>query len=249
MLQGVIQRSQKCQTVSAPNFLQGVTSTPQQCLDGSAPASFIWCQHMIAVMPSIARTKGRAAPWPQQCHMRLALPNQFNGVIVKTQKCRDIVASRERSWKDRRNVTKVPPFPTNHRGSVHARRNAFATSPHGRGQRTNAAMPKQKRLSHQLQGVTLFAQKCHRKPAPTEFGSFSSRRNATNNAPNNQRPLKLRNNANSRSPRNIKRKTNGQEIRKPNHRKDTVCMAQPPEHGQSRGQASLADQSYMPWSA
>ena len=57
-------------------------------------------------------------------------PSQpVKGVIVKTQKCRDIVAPRERSWKDRKNATKVPPLPTNHRGSLYSRRNAIGSPP------------------------------------------------------------------------------------------------------------------------
>jgi len=95
MLQGVIERAQKCQTVSTPNFLQGAISASLQRHFSHAPTSFIWCRDHLAEMPLLKRTKGRAAPWPQQCHMRLALPNQFNGVIVKTQKCRDIVTPRE----------------------------------------------------------------------------------------------------------------------------------------------------------
>ena len=80
-------------------------------------------------------------------------------------------------------------------------------------------------LPNQLQGAIVGSQKCHHRPAPTEFGPPNARRNATNVAPNIQRPVNDRRNAIQRSPRNIKRKTNGQEIRKPNHRKDTVCMA------------------------
>jgi len=111
MLQGVTSASQKCQKTGTPNFLQGVIRGAQKChilstLKGAisaslqrhfshAPTSFIWCRDHLAEMPLLKRTKGRAAPWPQQCHMRLALPNQFNGVIVKTQKCRDIVTPRE----------------------------------------------------------------------------------------------------------------------------------------------------------
>jgi hypothetical protein len=111
MLQGVTSATQKCQKTGTPNFLQGVIRWAQKChilstLEGAipasrqrhfshAPTSFIWCQQETAVMLISNRTKGRATPWSQQCHMRLALPTQFNGVIVKTQKCRDIVAPRE----------------------------------------------------------------------------------------------------------------------------------------------------------
>ena len=95
MLQGVIERSQKCQTVSAPNFLQGAISASRQRHFSHAPTSFIWCRDHLAEMPLLKRTKGRAAPWPQQCHMRLALPNQFNGVTYPTRKRHRFVAPRE----------------------------------------------------------------------------------------------------------------------------------------------------------
>jgi len=111
MLQGVIERSQKCQTVSAPNFLQGAITRAQRCrkpasLKGAimptqqcqfndAPTSFIWCRDHLAEMPLLKRTKGRVTKMSQECQTAYALPNQFNGVIVKTQKCRDIVTPRE----------------------------------------------------------------------------------------------------------------------------------------------------------
>ena len=111
MLQGVINEAQKCQTIIAPNFLQGVTSASQKCqktgtLKGAtihaqqcraqhAPTSFIWCRDHLAEMPLLKRTKGRVTKMSQECQTAYALPNQFNGVIVKTQKCRDIVTPRE----------------------------------------------------------------------------------------------------------------------------------------------------------
>jgi len=82
MLQGVNRHAHKCHKAVAPNFLQGAAFCPQQCHNGCAPASFIWCQLRIAAMLLEQRTKGRAAPWPQQCHMRLALPNQFKGTLT-----------------------------------------------------------------------------------------------------------------------------------------------------------------------
>jgi hypothetical protein len=124
MLQGASTMAQKCHEHLAPNFLQGVIRGAQKChilstLKGAisaslqrhfshAPTSFIWCRDHLAEMPLLKRTKGRAAPWPQQCHMRLALPNQFNGVIVKTQKCRDIVAPRGEPSNVRRDASIVP---------------------------------------------------------------------------------------------------------------------------------------------
>lgn len=118
MLQGVTSASQKCQKIGTPKFLQGAVHTLQQCHLACAPTSFIWCQHMIAVMPSIARTKGRVTPWPQQCHMRLALPNQFDGVIVKTQKCLDIVTPRGGPSSLRRDASIVPLSPTSLQGTL-----------------------------------------------------------------------------------------------------------------------------------
>ena len=95
MLQGAIERAQKCQTVSAPNFLQGAISASRQRHFSHAPTSFIWCRDHLAEMPLLKRTKGRVTKMSQECQTAYALPNQFNGVIVKTQKCRDIVTPRE----------------------------------------------------------------------------------------------------------------------------------------------------------
>jgi len=111
MLQGVKLETQKCHLYITPNFLQRVTSASQKCqktgtLKGAvlkaqqchcriAPASFIWCRDHLAEMPLLKRTKGRVTKMSQECQTAYALPNQFNGVIVKTQKCRDIVAPRE----------------------------------------------------------------------------------------------------------------------------------------------------------
>ncbi len=92
--------------------LRGATSTPQQCLDGSAPTSFIWCRLRIAAMPLEQRTKGRAMWGAQKCQLPRALPTQFNGVIVKTQKCLDIVAPRGEPSSLRRDASIVPLCPT-----------------------------------------------------------------------------------------------------------------------------------------
>jgi hypothetical protein len=110
MLQGVSRTARKRHNKATPKFLQGVTVRAQQCrelstLKGSMsraqkchiridPASFIWCQLRIAAMPIEQRTKGRVNMTTHKCHIIRTLPNQFNGVIVKTQKCRDIVAPR-----------------------------------------------------------------------------------------------------------------------------------------------------------
>jgi len=133
MLQGVINRSQKCQRTSTPNFLQGAITRAQRCrkpaaLKGAAlcaqqchlnhaPTSFIWCRDHLAEMPLLKRTKGRAAPWPQQCHMRLALPDQFKG-----GHCENAEMSRH-------------------------------CCPKGRGHPARAEMPNTSRLPHHLQGT------------------------------------------------------------------------------------------------
>jgi len=185
MLQGVTSASQKCQKTGAPNFLQGAITRAQRCrkpaaLKGAvlkaqqchcriAPASFIWCQTDGAEMPWTNRTKGRAIWGAQKCHTPRTLPNQFNGVIVKTQKCRDIVAPRERQTHERSNAETKAPLSANHRS-----------------RHDHAEMPKSERstgepsssrghasigaLSHQLQGAIQKSQRCHVIPAPTEFG-------------------------------------------------------------------------------
>ena len=123
MLQGVTERAQKCQAVSAPNFYRvteaprtapsalhpkGASSSSQRCQTWNAPTNFIWCRDHLAEMPLLKRTKGRVMDASQQCHIAKALPNQFNGVIVKTQKCRDIVAPRGEPSKVRRDASIVP---------------------------------------------------------------------------------------------------------------------------------------------
>ena len=110
-------------------MLQGATHTPQQCYLASAPTSFIWCQLRIAVMPLEQRTKGRDNLPAQKCQTKFTLPNQFNGVIVKTQKCLDIVAPRERSLFYRSNAKVTTPLPINYRGTPHARRDAINRTP------------------------------------------------------------------------------------------------------------------------
>lgn len=132
MLQGAAARAQKCRNTSAPNFLQrvnnaarkrhpcdtlkGAITQSQQCRALIAPTSFIWCQLRIAAMPIEQRTKGRAVYLSRKCLDKNALPTQFNGVIVKTQKCLDIVAPRGEPSKVRRDVSIVPLSPTSLRG-------------------------------------------------------------------------------------------------------------------------------------
>lgn len=129
MLQGAIHTSQQCYFASAPNFLQGVITQPQQCRATNAPTIFIWCQLRIAVMPLEQRTKGRDNLPAQKCQTKSTLPTQFNGVIVKTQKCLDIVAPRERSFFYRSNAKVTTPLPINYRGTPHTRRDAINRTP------------------------------------------------------------------------------------------------------------------------
>jgi hypothetical protein len=134
MLQGVINAARKRHLCDTPNFLQGVTKAPrtapsalrlkgamhnpQKCHFDSAPTSFIWCQLRIAAMPIEQRTKGRVIFGTQKYHEHLALPTQFNGVIVKTQKCLDLVAQGERSIFHRSNATTKTPLPTSLAGAI-----------------------------------------------------------------------------------------------------------------------------------
>ena len=137
MLQGVNTITQKCQPSVTPNFLQGVNRTarkrhPKCAPSGKGqvviaemplkpqpfPTSFIWCQLRIAAMPIEQRAKGRAMWGAQKCQLPRALPTQFNGVIVKTQKCLDIVAPRGEPSKVRRDVSIVPLSPTSLTGTL-----------------------------------------------------------------------------------------------------------------------------------
>lgn len=145
MLQGVTSATQKCQKTGTPKFLQGVMLRTQQCHTSitskgaipasrqrhflRAPASFIWCQLRIAAMPFEQRTKGRASIMSQKYQRVDALPTQFNGDTDMTQQCLDHNSPRERSWKDRRNATIVPPLPTSYRGPHFLRRSAIVHSP------------------------------------------------------------------------------------------------------------------------
>ena len=89
----------------------GVNDGSQKCRFHVTPTSFIWCQLRIAEMLSEQRTKGRANKIAQQCHKEVTLPKHFNGVIVKTQKCLDIVAPWEGPPNAHSNVAHASPFP------------------------------------------------------------------------------------------------------------------------------------------
>ena len=58
-LQRVIMRAQQCRE---PAALKGAAFCPQQCHNGCAPTSFIWCHDHLAEMPLLKRTKGRGHP-------------------------------------------------------------------------------------------------------------------------------------------------------------------------------------------
>ena len=134
--------AQKCHVICAlPTSYRGslclcrnaITSPPstganegsQKCRFHVTPTNFIWCQLRIAEMLIEQRTKGRAVDTTQKRHESLTLPTQFNGVIVKTQKCLDIVAPREGSMSLRRNAIVWTPFPTSYRGPSKKRSNAM----------------------------------------------------------------------------------------------------------------------------
>lgn len=124
---GVNEGSQKCRFHVTPNSFiwcqlriaemsgeqrtKGAIVTTQQCQNPNAPTNFIWCQQETAVMPISDRTKGRAVCLSQKCHKTDALSTQFNGVIVKTQKCLDIVSPREGPPNAHSNVAHASPFP------------------------------------------------------------------------------------------------------------------------------------------
>jgi len=113
MLQRVIRGAQKCHKLYT---LKGATIHAQQCHVQPAPASFIWCRNHLAEMPLLKRTKGRVKDCSQKCHTTYTLPNQLYGVIVKTQKCLDIVAPRGEPSKVRRDASIGALSPTSYRG-------------------------------------------------------------------------------------------------------------------------------------
>lgn len=123
-------------------------------------------------------------------------PSQtVTGDTDMTQQCLDHNPPRERSVFHRRNATTKTPLPTNHRS-----RHDHAEMPKSERSKGRASVQAQKcrsgsALPHQSQGAIQKSQRCNVIPAPTEFGPFSSRRNATKNAPNNQRPVNERRNA------------------------------------------------------
>ena len=100
--------STKCQ--SFPNKLQGAAFCPQQCHNGCAPTIFIWCHDGRAEMPTCSRTKGKVHPARAEMSSRLRPSQPVTGVIVKTQKCQDIVSPRGPT-EQRRNAKILPPPP------------------------------------------------------------------------------------------------------------------------------------------
>ena len=69
-------------------------------------------------MPVSNRTKGRAMRSAQKCQNPRTLPTQFNGVIVKTQKCIDIVAPRGEPRSKRSYATVTSLSPTSLQGTL-----------------------------------------------------------------------------------------------------------------------------------
>jgi len=136
----------------------------------------------------------------------------FTGDTDMTQQCLDHNSPRERSYRSRRNADVGAPFPVVTGGQFMRAEMPLLRHPTGEANAQTQQCRNKSASPNQLQGAMIITQKCQTALAPTEFGPFSSRRNATNNAPNNQRPIRQRSNAIWGSPRNIKRKTNGQEI-------------------------------------
>ena len=157
-LQGANKKTQKCLAPVAPtqfrpkadrrNSMQvapkGASRVAQKCHHVPAPAIFIWCQGKTAEMLLLLRTKGRAVCLSQKCYKTDALPNQFNGVIVKTQKCQDIVSPRG-PRRNRRNakVSSPPPNLGHHSNAKMPK----ACRPITRGQHLYAEMPTPIRLA------------------------------------------------------------------------------------------------------
>ena len=166
-------------------MLQGVNHAARKRQRLSAPTSFIWCQLRIAAMPIEQRTKGRVNLPAQKCQTKFTLPNQLQGVIVKTQKCHCSFTPTSFIWS----------------------RHDHAAMPRGKRSKGRASIMAQKyqrvdALPNQLQGAIEATQKCYGVSAPTEFGPEIKRRNATQRTPNKQRPTPSRRNAIRCTPRN-----------------------------------------------
>ena len=158
----------------------------QQCLDHNSPRERSYSVRSNAALGS------PLPPITGGQFMRAEMPllrHPTGEVNAQTQQCRNKSASPNDFNRSHHDIAEM----------LQVKRST------GKGQRTNAAMPKQKRPSRQLQGAIQKSQRCHDIPAPTEFGPFSSRRNATNNAPNNQRPLYIRRNAIHYTPRHLRK--------------------------------------------
>lgn len=185
-------------------------------------------------MPRHCCPTGRVNVRSQKCHCLDTLPHQFNGDTDMTQRCLDHNSPRERSVFHRSNATTKTPLPTSLTGAITTSQKCYKVNAPREGSTTsrrnaNRGLP----FPTIYRGPSTQRRNAIDPPPPPNLGHSKIIRNDTLSSPNNQRPVQTRRNANPPSPRNIKRKTNGQEIRKPNHRKDTVCMAQPPKHGQS----------------
>lgn len=123
---------------------------------------FTWCHIGYAEMLLKVRTKGRAISCTQKCQYEVALPNQSQGAMEYTQKCRKLLAptsfiwcqanGAEMPWTTRakgrvtlpvQKCQAVRTLPINYRGPNISRRNApMASPPPNLGQCRPAAMPK-----------------------------------------------------------------------------------------------------------
>ena len=156
----------------------------------------------------------------QKCQ-KSGAPNFLQGVIVKTQKCLDIVAPREGPSIQRRNANRAAPFPTSYRGSGHLRSNAILVSPPpitGDTDMTQQCLdhnPPRERpyevrrnatfwppLPTSLTGAITTSQKCYKVNAPRERPTHKCS-NAKAKAPlstNHRGPFRKRRNARRETP-------------------------------------------------
>jgi hypothetical protein len=189
MLQGVSRTARKRHNKAAPDFLQGVMLRTQQChtsitskgaISASrqrhfshAPTNFIWCQPVISAMPSLGRTKGRVTPWPQQCHMSLALPNQFNGVIYPARKRHRFVAPRGRVIRDPQKCLSMGALPSQFNGVIVKTQKCLdIVAPREKPYRSRRNADVVALLPSQFNGDTDMTQQCLDHNSPRERSLF-----------------------------------------------------------------------------
>jgi hypothetical protein len=99
-----------------PAFYRGSTDTRRNVIKLSPPTFYRGSSD--GRRSAICCPPSREGSWKarRNANPPHALPNQFNGVMVKTQKCQDIVAPRERSTSSRRNAEKEASSPNQFTG-------------------------------------------------------------------------------------------------------------------------------------